>query len=308
MSETKKMLFIFNPKAGKAQIKMHLLGIVDTFVKAGYQVETYPTQGPKDAIEYTKNRAAEFDMIVCSGGDGTLDEVVAGLLQSGVKIPLGYVPAGSTNDFAGSLKLPKTMLKAANVAVEGAEFACDIGTFNDQTFVYIAAFGIFTDVSYGTQQELKNLLGHMAYLLEGIKSLSTIKSYPMKFCYDDKVVEGDFIYGMITNSMSVGGFKGFTGPGIELNDGLFEVTLVRTPSTVVELNDLITALLNRDFGGDMLIHFKTDKMRVESGQEVDWTLDGEYGGGHWQLLIENKKEAVTLKVPEKFVKETQKNR
>lgn len=306
--QSKKLLFIFNPRAGKAQIKTHLLGIIDTFVKAGYQVETYPTQGPKDAVEYTKRRAEEFDMVVCSGGDGTLDEVVAGLLQSGRKIPLGYVPAGSTNDFAGSLKLPKTMLKAAQTVVDGADFACDIGTFNDQTFVYIAAFGLFTDVSYGTQQELKNLLGHMAYILEGAKSLSAIKSYPMKFSYGDEVVEGDFIYGMITNSMSVGGFKGFTGPGIELNDGMFEVTLVRNPKNVAEFNELLTALLNKDFSGNMLCHFKTDKLRVESGVEIDWTLDGEYGGGHWQLLIENKKEAVIFKVPQKFVKETQKNR
>ncbi len=308
MEQTKKMLFIFNPKAGKAQIKTHLLGIIDTFVKAGYQVETYPTQGPKDAIKYTKARAAEFDIVVCSGGDGTLDEVASGLLQSGAKVPLGYVPAGSTNDFAGSLKLPKTMLKAATTVVEGDDFACDIGSFNDQTFVYIAAFGLFTDVSYGTQQELKNMLGHMAYLLEGIKSLSSIKSYPMKFSYGEEVVEGEFIYGMITNSMSVGGFKGITGSEIELNDGLFEVTLVRTPTTVAEMNDLIAALVNKDFSGDRLIHFKTSKMRVESGKEVDWTLDGEYGGGHWQLLIENKKEAITFKVPEKFVKENQKNR
>lgn len=308
MNETKKMLFIFNPKAGKAQIKTNLLGIIDTFVKAGYQVETYPTQGEKDAIYYTKKRAGEFDIVVCSGGDGTLDEVVAGLLQSGVKVPLGYVPAGSTNDFAGSLKLPKTMLKAAKTVVDGADFACDIGTFNDQTFVYIAAFGLFTDVSYGTQQELKNVLGHMAYLLEGIKSLSAIKSYPMKFSYGEEVLEGDFIYGMITNSMSVGGFKGITGPEIHLNDGLFEVTLIRNPKTVAELNDLITALVNKDFSGNMLCHFKTDRLRVESQVEVDWTLDGEYGGGHWQLLIENKKEAISFRVSEKFVKENQKNR
>lgn len=305
---SKKLLFIFNPKSGKAQIKTHLLAIIDIFVKAGYQVETYPTQSARDAIEYTAERAKDFDMIVCSGGDGTLDEVVAGLLKSGVKTPLGYVPAGSTNDFACSLKLPKTMTKAAQVAVSGADFACDIGTFNDKTFVYIAAFGIFTDVSYGTQQELKNLLGHMAYILEGAKSLSAIKSYPMKFTCEGKVMEGDFIYGMITNSMSVGGFTGLMGPGVELNDGLFEVTLIRNPKNMVEFNDLLAALLNKDFSGDMLVHFKTDKIRVESGVEVDWTLDGEYGGGHFMLQIENQKEAVTMKVPDKFLKENQKNR
>ena len=169
----KKLLFLFNPHAGKAQIKNKLLQIVDIMVKGGYDVTIYPTQAREDAFRMVYDRAAEFDRIVCSGGDGTLDEAVSGMILSGNKIPLGYIPAGSTNDFANSLKIPKDMVKAAEIAISGEPFACDVGMFNEEPFVYVAAFGIFTAVSYKTSQEWKNILGHAAYILEGVKSLTT---------------------------------------------------------------------------------------------------------------------------------------
>ena len=144
----KCMLFIYNPKAGKAQIKSNLLDIIDTFVKAGYEVTAYPTQGPGDAVRAVRERRNGYDIVVCSGGDGTLDEVVTGMMRCEEKLPIGYVPAGSTNDFANSLGIPRSMVKAADVVVNGRNFACDIGAFNDDTFIYVAAFGLFTDVSY----------------------------------------------------------------------------------------------------------------------------------------------------------------
>ena len=211
----KNMLFIYNPKAGKAQFKSNLLDIIDIFVKAGYEVTAYPTQGPGDAVRKVKQRRDGYDIIVCSGGDGTLDEVVTGMMQCEEKLPIGYVPAGSTNDFANSLGIPRSMVKAADAVVNGQNFACDIGAFNDDTFIYVAAFGLFTDVSYETRQDIKNMLGHTAYLLEGVKRLSSIKSYWMKISYDDVCLEGDYIYGMVTNSNSVGGFKGITGKNVE---------------------------------------------------------------------------------------------
>ena len=173
----KKLLFIFNPHAGKAQIKSRLLQIVDLMVKRGYDVTIYPTQAKRDALKIVQKRAEEFDLIVCSGGDGTLDEAVSGMMLSGKKVPLGYIPAGSTNDFANSLKIPKDMVKAAEIAISGKTFACDVGMFNEKPFVYVAAFGMFTAVSYKTRQEWKNILGHAAYLLEGVKSLTEIASY-----------------------------------------------------------------------------------------------------------------------------------
>lgn len=302
----KKMFFIFNPRAGKAQIKNHLIEIVDTFIKGGYEVTIYVTQSQGDAVRAVRDRKPGYDMIVCSGGDGTLDEVVTGMIESGENLPLGYVPAGSTNDFANSLELPKNMVKAAETVVRGKNFACDIGAFNKDYFVYIAAFGLFTDVSYGTGQEMKNVLGHMAYILEGMKRLPSFRSYYMRFTYDDTVIEGDFIYGMITNSMSVGGFKGITGKEVELNDGEFEVTLIKRPMNPIELNEIIGALLNRDLNTGSLFYFKTSTLQVESEEPVAWTMDGEYGGEHKEIVIENRKQALKIRVNKSFGRESRK--
>lgn len=201
----KKLLFIFNPHSGKGLIKNKLLEIVDIMVKADYEVTIYPTQSKGDAQNHVREEAKNYDLIVCSGGDGTLDEAVSGMMESEEKTLLGYIPAGSTNDFANSLRIPKSMLKAANVAVKGRRFPVDIGYFNGDSFVYVAAFGLFTAVSYQTSQQLKNVLGHAAYILEGMKQLLDIPVYKMRVEYDDEVLEDEFIYGMITNSISVGG-------------------------------------------------------------------------------------------------------
>lgn len=293
----KKMLFVVNPKAGKARIKNYLLEITDMFIKAGYEVTVHITQDKGDALKVVKDREKRYDMIVCSGGDGTLDEVVTGMVKSGKALPIGYIPAGSTNDFANSLKLPSNMKKAAKVVLEGEKFACDIGSFNRDVFVYVAAFGMFTDVSYGTNQEMKNMLGHMAYILEGIKRLTALKSYKMKFSYGETVIEGDFLYGMITNSVSVGGFKNITGKNVALNDGQLEVTLIRRPTNAAELNKLIAALVEQNTESEFIYWFKTAKLKVESEEKVAWTLDGEYGGEHKKVQIEDFKQAMEIIVP-----------
>ena len=293
----KNMLFVYNPRAGKAQIRSNLLDIIDIFVKAGYEVTAYPTQEPGDAIKAVRERRAGYDIVVCSGGDGTLDEAVTGMMQCEERLPIGYVPAGSTNDFANSLKIPRSMIKAADVVVNGRNFGCDIGKFNNDIFIYVAAFGLFTDVSYETKQDAKNILGHTAYLLEGVKRLSSFKSYHMKISYDDVCLEEDFVFGMITNSDSVGGFKGITGKDVELNDGLFEVTLVRMPTIAKEMNNIMAALTDRKIQSEFITIFKTSKLIIESEEEVAWTLDGEYGGSHLKVIVENKKEALQIRVP-----------
>ena len=200
----KRMLFVYNPRAGKGLLKPQLSDIIDIFVKADYEVVVYPTQAYRDAYkkirEFDANR---YDLIVCSGGDGTIDEVVTGMMQRRTRIPLGYIPTGTTNDFANSLHIPKGILKAADNAVKGIVFPCDVGKFNDDVFVYVAAFGIFTDVSYETKQEVKNILGHLAYVLEGTKRLFNVPSYRIKVTHDGEEVEDEFILGMVTNSRSV---------------------------------------------------------------------------------------------------------
>ncbi len=294
----KKMLFIYNPRAGKAQIKSNLLDIIDIFVKAGYEVTAYPTQAAGDAVRAVRERHAGYDMVVCSGGDGTLDEVVTGMMMSDERLPIGYVPAGSTNDFANSLKIPKNMRRAAETAVHGRDFECDIGAFNKDIFIYVAAFGIFTDVSYQTKQDIKNVLGHAAYLVEGVKRLPSVRAYPLRITCNGEVIEGEFIYGMITNSHSVGGFRGITGQDVSLDDGLFEVTLIRKPSNPLDINNIILALVDKRVKSEHICTYAAKSVRVESKEPVAWTLDGEFGGEHLAAQIENCHKALKIRIPE----------
>lgn len=296
----KKLLFIYNPRAGKAQIKSKLADILDIFAEEEYEITVVPTRKRDDARLATAGRSKKYDLVVCSGGDGTLDEVVTGMMQSGFRTPIGYIPAGSTNDFGGSLGLPKNMVQAAQTIVSGRNFPCDVGSFNTDTFVYIAAFGLFTDVSYETEQEAKNVLGHMAYLLEGMKRLSAIRSFPMKVSYDDQVIEDDFIFGMITNSTSVGGFKNITGKNVKLDDGVFEVTLIRRPKNPIELNNIMISLVNRDIDMGAMYCFRTDQVVLESKEPVAWTLDGENGGNHERVEIRNLHQAIEIMVNNTF--------
>lgn len=290
----KKLLFVINPFSGKGEIKHKLLDIVDIFVKNGYCVTIHTTQCPQDAMHLVERKAGKYDLVVCSGGDGTLDETVTGMMKREERVPIGYIPAGSTNDFAGSLKIPKRMDKAAEVIMEGVPFSCDIGSFNGDYFVYIAAFGLFTDVSYGTSQELKNRIGHAAYILEGLKRLHTIQAFHMRVEYEDQVIEDDFIYGMVSNSNSAGGFKNITGKDVKLDDGLFEVTLIRIPKNPLELNEIIASLTNMKNTTELIYSFKTDRLKFISEKEIPWTLDGEYGGSHKELLVENEQRAVQI--------------
>lgn len=291
---SQKLLFIFNPHSGKGQIKNNLVDIVDIMVKAGYDVTIYTTQARADATRKVMEEAANFDRIVCSGGDGTLDEVVTGLIKSDMNTPIGYIPAGSTNDFANSLGIPKEMVKAAEVAVGKNPFPCDIGDFNSDTFVYVAAFGLFTEVSYKTSQQLKNIFGHVAYIMEGAKHLHDILSYNMQVEYEGHVFQDEFIYGMVTNSVSVGGFKGMTGTDVKLDDGVFEVTLIKKPHNPIELNEILACLTNMIDDSDLIYSFKTNEVKITAREQIAWTLDGEFGGEHEEVIIRNLNKRVTI--------------
>lgn len=293
----KKLLFIFNPRSGKGQIRNHLLEIIDIFVKAGYEVTVHPTQYREDAQQTVMERADEFDLIVCSGGDGTLDEVVTGMVHSDSLTPIGYIPAGSTNDFAQSLKIPSSMEKAAEIAVGGQQFPCDVGEFNDDVFIYVAAFGLFTDVSYLTNQKLKNIFGHVAYVLEAAKRLTDIPSYNLTVTANGQTIQDFFVYGMISNSVSVGGIKNLTGKTVELDDGKFEVTLIRRPTTPLQLQEILTNLvMPKESETPYIYTFKTDHLELHGDEFVPWTLDGEFGGDHKDVIINNRCRRITFKV------------
>ncbi len=293
---SKKLLFVINPLSGKGNIKNHLLKIIDIFIKDGWSVNIRTTQSRNDAFEYVKEKGHKFDMLVVSGGDGTLNESIQGLMTIDAKKRplLGYIPAGTTNDFASNMQISKNMKKAAEDIVKGCLFSCDIGSFNDKKFIYVAAFGAFTDVAYETPQQNKNMLGNLAYLLEGAKKLPTIKPHHMKISYDGGEIEDDFIYGMVSNTNYLGGIKAEKAFKAHLNDGLFEVVLVKNPKNVIETQVLINNLLTQNLSSDKFIVFKTDKVWFRSEEEVQWTLDGEFGGAVSEAEIVNEKQAVTL--------------
>ncbi len=298
MQMRKKILFIFNMHAGKARIKTKLSDILNIFTEHGFEVTAYPTQFAGEAVGKVEDKESVYNYVVCSGGDGTLDEVVTGMMRRHRerRVPIGYIPAGSTNDFAKSLGIPQKMEDAAWTVMHGKRFACDIGAFNSDYFVYIAAFGIFTDVSYQTDQQMKNVLGHMAYILEGMKRLASITSYEVKIYHDDEVIEGDFLFGMVTNSRSAGGFQSIIGQSVILDDGVFEATFIKRPKNILELNDILGALLKAEIDGRYMYCFKTGHLRVESEKEIPWTLDGEFGGEHKTAVIENCHQALELLV------------
>ena len=296
MRKNKKMLFVYNPKAGKAMIRTKLADILDIFTAGGYEITIVPTRRHGDATSIVKNRSEGYDVVVCSGGDGTLDEVVNGMLLSDHRTPLGYIPAGSTNDFAASLAIPTDMLKAAQIIVDGQDFACDVGSFNDTMFIYVAAFGLFSEISYSTDQQIKNALGHTAYILSGGKSILNAHAHKLKIIANGEEIEDVFIYGMISNSRQVGGFQGIMGPDVKLDDGEFEVTLIKDPKNPQELNTILVSLLERNFDNELMYSFRSNDIIIESDEPVSWALDGEAGGSHKNVRIRTLPKAIDIKV------------
>lgn len=300
----KRLLFVFNPRSGKEQIRTKLLDILDIFVKAGCRIQVHVTQAQGDAEAVVKEYGGAADLIVCSGGDGTLKETVSGLMAfpKEQRPPFGYIPAGSTNDFASSLGISKKMTQAALDAVSGEEFFIDVGYATEdevsseeaQYFVYVAAFGAFTEVSYSTPQEKKNLLGHQAYMLEAVKRITNLKSYPMRFEWDGNVLEEEFILGMITNTTRIGGFKGLAGPDVALDDGEFEVLLVRRPRTPKDIRSIASYLILKEGEDECIRQFRTREIKIISPSPTDWTMDGEFGGSRQTFTVRNCQKAVRI--------------
>lgn len=292
----KKLLFIYNPHAGKGKIKSQLSDIIELFVKHDYEVVVYSTKGKKDAKKIVIDclKRQKYEYIVCSGGDGTLNEVINGVMNCENKPKIGYIPSGTTNDYAYSLKVPKNMLKATQVVLNAALFSCDIGSFNEEYFTYSAAFGLFTDAAYETPQYSKNMLGRLAYILEGIKRLPNWKSYRLDIINEDKVISDNFIYGMVTNTHSIGGFRGITGKGVLLDDGLFEAIFIKTPQNVSDLQSIINDLLKGKLNSDQIISFPIKEIYIRSEELVPWSIDGEYGGELQTVCIKNCKQAISI--------------
>ena len=294
----KKMLFIMNPCAGLRRANRYLPEIIATFNAAGYEVTTYMTAHTGHGTEIAQSRAKDFDAVVCAGGDGTLNETVTGVLRSGADVPIGYIPCGSTNDFAATMKLPGNVVQAAQAIVEGRPVAQDVGRFGDRYFSYVASFGAFTKTSYATPQNVKNALGHLAYILEGIQELRQIHSIHMRFEFDGQVVEDDFLFGAISNSTCVGGVLNLDPSQVDMRDGKFELLLIRMPKDVNELRECIQALRSQKYDCAAITFRSVSNLTIYPEAGVDWTLDGEKAEGDYRIEVENLHQAVRLLLKE----------
>jgi len=291
----KRLLFVMNPYAGQKKANKFLPEIISIFNRAGYEVVVHMTEGQGDAACVVEQRAKGVDLVVCCGGDGTFNETVSGLIRSGAEVPVGYIPAGSTNDFAASLKLSTNILEAAQDIMVGQPVSYDVGKFGDRYFSYVASFGAFTQVSYSTPQSIKNALGHTAYVLAGIQELSQIRKEHIRIELDDGVVEDDFLFGAVSNSTSVGGLLTLNPQQVDLCDGLFEILLIRAPRNLTELSDCLLSLQLQDYSNCAMITFRsTRKARIFANPQMPWTLDGEREDGHEEVLVENMHHAFRL--------------
>ncbi len=301
MMEKKKLLLIINPKAGKRMAQGSLCDIVDLLTRGGYQVTVHVTQSRGDAEQQARMAEKQFDRVVCCGGDGTLNEMVSGAAGWNRTPECGYIPAGTTNDFASTLGFPKNPKEAAAVAAGGALFHCDIGQFDERYFVYIAAFGAFTSVAYTTDQQAKNIFGRLAYLFQGAKELSTLQEgHHMRVVTDGGVIEDDFIFGGVSNSLSIGGLKSLPTDEIFLDDGWLELLLIRQPKSAAELSELAAKLLSQQFDQEMIRFIKVKSVTFCCDRPVAWTLDGEDGGAREEVTVECLPGAITFAVPPAF--------
>lgn len=294
----KRVLFIYNPNAGKRKIKGQLDDIINNLCGDDTELIVSPTRKRGDARERVIENGSDEACVrvVCSGGDGTLHEIVSGMMHCERKVPIVYIPTGSTNDFGASLNISKDMVAASGAAKYGVEFPCDIARLNDDYFVYTACFGLFTETSYATPQNLKNVLGHFAYILNGATELAKIQRYPMRVEFDDRVEEGTFIFGTVCSTSSIGGMKGITGDGVKFDDGLYELLLIKD-GNILEVPALINDILKGKFSHKRVVYGRVRSVKFISENEVPWCVDGEFGGNYTDVNIEVQKQAITIMIP-----------
>ena len=290
----KNMLFILNPCAGTKKANKMLADILAVFNRAGFDVHTYITAGPQDAIGAVKKLAPGMDLLACCGGDGTFNETITGLLEAKLDIPIGYIPAGSTNDFASSLHLPTDPVAAARQITSGTPERFDIGQFGSRFFSYVASFGAFTKASYATSQNIKNALGHTAYMLEGIRELSQIRKTHVRLELDGEPLEDDYLFGAVCNSTSVGGILTLDPNQVDMGDGMFEVLLVRAPREWGEITECIAAVQKQQYNCRMMTFRSARQVKIYADADMLWTLDGERALGSSEVTVTNLHHAITL--------------
>ncbi|MBR2831827.1 MAG: YegS/Rv2252/BmrU family lipid kinase [Oscillospiraceae bacterium] len=290
----KSLMLIVNPFSGRGKAKEFLYDILEQFCHKGYLVNVFLAGGPDSVEELARKYAGGFEMVVCVGGDGTLSDTISGLMYSEVRPPVGYIPMGTANDMASTLDLSHNPVEAAKRIVNGTSFPLDVGAYKDRFFTYVAAFGAFTEVSYSTPQNEKRALGHLAYVFRGISSVASIKPKHTVVEYDGGVLEDDYIFGSVTNSTSVAGMVKLDPSDVSLSDGEFEIILVKQPMNLVEFSDLVDNVTHQNFQSENLKLLHSKKVRFTFDEPVDWTRDGENGGRHRVIEIENRASAIQL--------------
>ena len=290
-----KLLIIYNPNSGTKKSARHLSEVAEIFTENGYLVTALPTMKRGDATEYVKRFGPDYNFVVVMGGDGTYNEVVSGYVESLLKTPIGYIPAGSTNDFAQGLGLSRDIHEAAKDIATGTPSGIDVGVFNGRVFTYVASFGAFVKASYDTPQSIKNALGHMAYILAGATSLADIRPIHAIIKTDDAVYEGDYLFGAVSNSTSMGGILKLKPEDVDMSDGLFELLRLRTSDDMLEIGDLVRAVAEQKYDTTPMLTFvESSRFEICIPEAVDWSLDGEYQKGVQHIVIENKPCAVNL--------------
>ena len=295
----RRMLVVRNPRAGSFISQNSFLEAAGVIFKSDCNVYVYSTQGRGDATRIVAEEGTGYDCIVAFGGDGTLNEVINGLMRLEKRPVLGYIPAGTTNDFAAGLGLSRNPMKAAATVLEGVEQALDVGLFcEERYFSYVASFGTFTKASYSAPQDAKNILGYAAYLLEGIKTLSDVRPYALRIRAGEEELEGDFIFGAVSNALSVGGLVKFDSAMVDLSDGLFECIMIRNPQSLADLQRIIYDLATHHYDSDLILYRKAEEVTVSCGEAIDWTVDGELGGSKTEARVRCCRHAIRILRPE----------
>ena len=293
--EPKKLLMIVNPRAGRNKSREPLFDAAAIFSRAGYLLSIHNTTArPGDAAETAAAAGGSYDVVVAVGGDGTLNEVVSGLMTLERPPLLGYLPQGSTNDFASSLHLPGRPAEAAETVASAAPRRLDVGCWSGRYFVYVASFGAFTRSSYTATQAAKNALGHFAYILEGMKDLNSLRPYRVKLTADGEVLDGEYLFGAVCNSTSIGGLMKLEEDRVVLDDGKFELLLIPNPRTAADLQSLVVALLNQQYDSQGVVFRHVSAIHLETEEELPWSLDGEYAPSLPAVDIINRRQALEM--------------
>ncbi|WP_295748633.1 diacylglycerol kinase family protein [uncultured Oscillibacter sp.] len=290
----RKLLMIVNPRAGKSKSRGPLFDAAAVLSQAGYLLSVHMTAAPGDAAETARREGGRYDLVVAVGGDGTLNEVASGLVRLRRPPLLGYLPQGSTNDFAASLRVSGDPAEAAAAIARNVPRQLDVGFWNGRSFLYVASFGAFTRSSYAAPQAAKNALGHFAYILEGMKDLNTLRPYQLRVTAGEERLDGEYLFGAVCNSTSIGGLMKLDPERVVLDDGLFEMLLVPSPKTAADLQSLVHALLNQEYDSQGLIFRHVSSIRLETEEDLPWSLDGEYAPSVPVVEIENRRQGLTM--------------